>query len=251
MISCLTLAVILVVSFAQSTALAAELHMYAGAGLRTSADKIIGKFEAETGNKVTVEYAGMGQLLTRFNATKAGDAFLSGSESYVDDIAKNNEVLVRHKLVLHTAVMAVLKSKAEGIKTFADLAKSDLRLGMGDPQAIALGKAGEAMLNASGHGDALRAKVAVRGTTIKQVLMYLENNDVDAAIIGYSDAVKNDDLVILPTPKGTPQEVSVIAALSTSENPGEARRLADYFARPENVKIFIEAGFLPLDNQTK
>jgi ABC-type molybdate transport system substrate-binding protein len=64
-----------------------ELHLYAGAGLRTPAEIIIKDFESVTGNTVRVEWAGMGQLLTRFQMTNTGDVFLSGAESYVDDIA--------------------------------------------------------------------------------------------------------------------------------------------------------------------
>ena len=227
-------------------ALAAELHMYAGAGLRVPADEIIKKFEAESGHSVKVEYANMGQLLTRFKAAKTGDVFLSGSEFYVDELAREKAVAARHKLVLHTAVMAVRNDKIGKIKTWKDLSESKLRIAMGDPKALALGKAGETMLEKSGYGEKLRGMVTVRGTTIKQVLMYLVNGDVDAAVIGYSDAVKNKDLTILPTPAGTPQEISEIAALSTSQNPEAAKALTDYFARPENIKIFVDFGFLPL-----
>ena len=232
--------------FCVSPAFSAELHMYAGAGLRVPTDKLVKQFEAQSGHKVNVEYAGMGQLLTRFQASKTGDVFLSGSEFYVDELAKEKAVLVRHKLVLHTAVMAVRKDRIGKIKTWEDLAESPLKIAMGDPKAIALGKAGEVMLEKSGYGKELGPKVAVRGTTIKQVLMYLENGDVDAAVIGYSDAVKNKDFVILPTPAGTPQEISEIVALSTSKNPEAAKALADFFAKPESVKIFIDAGYLPL-----
>ncbi len=224
---------------------AAELHMYAGAGLKLPADEIIKRFEAQTGAKVTVEYAGMGQLLARYTATRTGDVFLSGSASYVEDLKKDKLVTVERALVFHTPVLVVAKSKAQGISTIEDLAKSGLRLAMGDPQAIALGRSGEKLLEASGFGDALKASVVVRGTTIKQVLLYVLNGDADAAVIGRSDAVNNPDLVILPTPAGTPEEVSVIAALSTSREPDMARRLVDFFASPESLEIFVRFGFLP------
>ncbi len=226
---------------------AAELHMYAGAGLRVPAEVVISRFEQRTGVKVVVEYGGMGQLLTRFNATGTGDVFLSGGEQYVRELATAGKVLAEHALVLHTPVMAVRKDKAAGIATLADLAASNLRIAMGDPQAIALGKSGEKLLDASGHGEALRNKVTVRGTTIKQVLLYLTNGDVDAAVIGRSDAVANAaSLVILPTPQGTPQEVSVVAALSASAHPELAKKLAAFFAEPENIQAFVDHGFLPL-----
>lgn len=230
-------------------ACAAELHLYAGAGLRVPTDAIVKRFEAKTGHTVHVEYAGMGQLLARYKATRSGDVFLSGSEGYVDAIARDGEVLASFKLVLHTAVMAVRKDKSKGIASYVDLAKSNLRLAMGDPKAIVLGRAGEAMLDASGYGEQLRQKVIVRGTTIKQILMYLLNGEVDAAVIGRSDAVKNDSLVILPNPDGTPRDISVIAALSSSKQPEAAKQLAEFFAQKESIQLFIDFGFLPLPEQ--
>lgn len=241
------LPVLLLMLFLGAPVSSAELHMYAGAGLRAPVEAVVARFEKETGVKVNVEYAGMGQLLARWQATQSGDVFLSGSEFYVDEIAKNDPVPVRHKLVYHTAVPVVRKDKAQGINTLADLAKSDLTLALGDPKAIALGKSGEKMLEASGYGKELSARVKVRGTTIKQVLMYVLNGDVDAAVIGRSDAVANaDKLVMLPTPEGTPQEVTVIAVLPTSKGAGSAKQLADYFATPASLKEFTSRGYIAL-----
>jgi molybdate transport system substrate-binding protein len=225
-----------------------ELRLYAGAGLRVPAEIVIKNYEAATGNTVTVEWAGMGQLLTRFQTTGTGDAFLSGAQSYVDEIAKDGKVTLEKQLVYHTAVMAVRRDKAAGINSFADLAKSDLRLAVGDPEAIALGKSGEMMLEKSGFADELRKKIVVRATTGPQLSMYLFNGDVDAAIIGRSDAVKNPDKVILlPVPPGTPQEISVIASLSTSGHPDAANGLVEWFAKPESIAVFVNEGYLPLE----
>jgi len=224
-----------------------ELHMYAGAGLRGPAEKIIKSFEDATGDTVTVEWAGMGQLMSRYQITGVGDVFLSGAESYVDDLNKSGKIDRSEKLTYHTAVMAIRKDKAAGIKSFADLAKSNLRIAMGDPDAIALGKSGKIMLEKSGYGKQLLDKVVVNATSAPQLAMYLLNGDVDAAIIDRTNAVKNaDSLVILPTPKGTPQEISVIASLKTSQHPDAANALVDWFAKPENIQLYVDAGYLPL-----
>ena len=229
-----------------ASAFAAELHMYAGAGLKIPTDAIIARFETQTGAKVNIEYAGMGQLLTRYTTTRVGDVFLSGSQFYVEELKKENLVNASRELVFHTPVMVVRKDKAQGINTLEDLAKSGLRIAMGDPEAIALGKGGQRLMEASGYGDQLKAKVVVMGSTIKQVLLYVTNGDVDAAIIGRSDAVTDPNLVILPTPKGTPQEISVIAGLTTSKEPELVRQLVDFFASPESIQTFVEHGFLPV-----
>lgn len=227
---------------------AADLHLYAGAGLRMPVDEIVARFEKETGNHVTVEYGGSGQILTRFQLTQQGDLFLPGSADYVDKIQAEGKLKEAFPLVHHTPVMAIRKDKAAGITTYADLAKSHLKLGMGDPQAIALGKSGETLLTLSGYGEPLREKVVVRAANIKQLVMYLLNGDVDAAVIGRTDAVKNKDtLVLLPTPEGTPDEIATLAVLQTTKHPEEAQKLASYFTSPQGIKVFTDMGYLPIE----
>ncbi len=70
--------------------MAAELHMYAGAGLRPPIEKVISQFEKETGNTVTVEYGGSGQILTRFELTKQGDLFFPGRRIMWKSCRKKN-----------------------------------------------------------------------------------------------------------------------------------------------------------------
>lgn len=233
--------------FVGLSASAAELHLYAGAGLRHPVETIINLFEKQTGHKVIVEYGGSGQILTRFNLTKSGDLFLPGSEDYIEKLQKQGYITHSYPLVMHTPVLVVRKDKGSNIKTIEDLANSSLRLGMGDPKAIALGRSGEILLDASGYGPQLKAKITTQTTTIKQLVIYLLNGDIDAAVIGRSDAINNEDkLFILPTPKGTPEEVATIAVLKTSTQPELAEQLAALFASPDGIKAFTDAGFLPV-----
>lgn len=226
---------------------AAEIHLYAGAGLRKPVEVVVNEFEQKTGHKVVVEYGGSGQILTRFNLTKAGDLFLPGSEDYVEKLDKDGYITKSYPLVLHTPVLVVRKDKGADIQTIEALANSSLRLGMGDAKAIALGRSGEILLQASGYGPELEKKVVVRATTIKQLVLYVLNGDVDAAVIGRSDAVKNQDvLTMLPTPEGTPEEVATIAVLKTSTQPELAQQLAEQFASPAGIKAFTDEGFLPV-----
>ncbi|QBH98735.1 molybdate ABC transporter substrate-binding protein [Limnobaculum zhutongyuii] len=232
---------------ASHSASAAELHLYAGAGLRQPVESIVKQFEQDTGHKVVIEYGGSGQILTRFNLTKAGDVFLPGSADYVEKLQQQGEVSSSYPLVLHTPVMAVRKATGGDIHTLAELAKSNLKIGMGDPKAIALGKSGEQLLVASGYEKELKAKIVVQATTIKQLLIYLLNGDVDAAVIGRSDAIKNQDtLTLLPSPDGIPEEVATIAVLKTSTQPEIAKQLAEFFASPQGIKNFTDRGYLPV-----
>ncbi|HHF6452520.1 TPA: molybdate ABC transporter substrate-binding protein [Haemophilus influenzae] len=225
---------------------AADLYLYAGAGLKEPVEKIIHQYEQETGNKVTVEYGGSGQILARYNTVKSGDLFLAGSEDYVTKLQKTNDVNNIGTIVLHVPVMAIRKDKISGIDSFKALAESSLRLGIGDSKAMALGKGAEKMFELSGYQKQLNDKVVVKAATVKQLMLYLLNGDVDAAVVGRSGAWKvRDKVELLPSPKGTPEEKVTIGLLSSSKYPKEAQQLFDFFKSPQGVKYFTDEGFLP------
>ncbi|MGK2888634.1 MAG: substrate-binding domain-containing protein [Candidatus Malihini olakiniferum] len=128
-----------------------------------------------------------------------------------------------------------------------DLAKSNLKIGMCDPKAIVLGKSGEQLLVASGYEKELKEQIVIQSTKIKQLLIYLLHVDVDAAVIGLSDAMKNQDtLTLLPSPVGTLEEVASIAILKTSTHLDAAKQLAEFFTSPQGIKIFTDKGYLPI-----
>lgn len=237
------------------TSLHAEtLHLYAGAGLRQPVERIVERFQQETGHQVTVEYGGSGQILTRYQLTGIGDLFLPGSADYVDKLQQQGSVKAAFPLIRHIPVFAVRKDVAERehIATTADLARSKLKIGMGDPQAIALGRSGELLLDATGHGAELRQLVVVRSATIKQLLLYLLQGEIDAAVIGRADTVKNQDqLLLLPSPAGAPEEVATLAILNSSKAPQIAEQLAGYFTSADGIRAFTDEGFLPLTTQGK
>ncbi|HDR1344581.1 TPA: molybdate ABC transporter substrate-binding protein [Pasteurella multocida] len=229
------------------SAQAAELYLYAGAGLKDPVEKIVKQFKKETGNNVTIEYGGSGQLLARYNTVKTGDLYLPGSSDYVEKLEKTGDVKESAPLVLHIPVMAIRKEKSAGIDSFKALAESNLRLGIGDSKAMALGKGAEKILELSGYQAQLNDKIVVKAATVKQLMLYLLNGDVDAAVVGRSGAWKVRDKVdLLPNPAGTPEEKVTIALLASTKHPKEAKQLLDLFNSEQGVKYFVDEGFLPI-----
>jgi len=227
---------------------AAEILVYAGAGLRPAIDTLADRFEAETGATVIREYAGSGQLVTRFNASRRGDVLVPGSLVFFDALLDAGDVDTPRPIVAHTPVVGVAKAKAEDVTTFADIAKPGIRVGLGDPKAMALGRTAETILDASGMGDAIRANTVLRAGTVKQLALYVIQGDVDAAIIGRTDAVLNPDTIVMhqiPADWYTP-EIVAAGVLSTSKDPELAERFAEFLASPDGVGAFTALGFLPV-----
>ena len=232
-------------------ALTAELYLLAGAGLRQPVDELTQNFTTETGIKVKTEYSGSGKLLARLKATGQGDVYLPGSHFYVEKLKAEGDVLSSHPVVLHTPVLAVWRKTRKNIHKFADLAEPGVRLGLGDPLAMALGRTAEEILRKSGMAEKILPNVKVRAATVKQLALYVTRGDVDAGIIGRADAVQfQDSLRMIEIDKGwyTP-EVITAAVLKTSRNPEIARKLASFLTTASAIKIFEKYGFLPLNRR--
>lgn len=228
-----------------TTARAGELHVYAGAGLREPVEKLAESFRQETGTTLAIEYGGSGQLLARIKETGHGDLFIPGSLMYFEGLKKDGALMSTFPLAEHGAVLAVNKASADKIKTFADLAKPGIRIGLGDAQAMALGRTAEEILDHSSAKDAILANVTVRATTVKQLTLYVTGGDVDAAIIGGPDAARNTDtLVTVAIPEGTYQpEIIGVAVLKASQQPQEAQKFAEFLASERGKAVFTSAGF--------
>ena len=237
------------VALAVTPAAAADLHAYVGAGLRQPVTAIADAFEKETGNKMELEFGGSGQLLARFDEAGSGDLFIPGSLFYVDKLKTQHQVLSSNVVVRHTPVLAVAKNKAGEIKTFADLARPGVRIGIGDPKAMALGRTAEDILKASGLQAKIEPNIVVRAATIKQLELYLFDGNVDAAIVSASGVAMNRDKVsLIPIPDDWYEaELVPVVVLATTKEQEAAEAFARRLSSPEGLEIWKRFGFQPAD----
>jgi molybdate transport system substrate-binding protein len=227
---------------------ASELHFFVGAGLRQPVDRLVEDFQRKTGHRVVVDYDGSGRLLARITASGLGDVFMPGSLFYIEKLQAESKVHSWRPVVAHTSVIAVNKSKAQEVKKFEDLAKPGIRLALGDPKAMALGKTAMQMLERSGLKDKILANVVVYGATVKQLALYVADGNVDASIVGRADAFQFSDRVdMIPIPDDYYEEETVpVAVLTTTTDLKAATALQNFMASPEAILVFERFGFLPL-----
>ncbi len=231
-----------------TSVLAAELHFFAGAGLRQPVDRLVEDFQKKTGHRVVVDYDGSGRLLARIMASGQGDLFMPGSLFYIEKLKAQNKIHSWRPVVAHTPVIAVNKSRSKEITKFEDLAKPGVRLALGDPKAMALGQTALKMLERSGLKDKILPNVVVYGATVKQLALYVAEGNVDASIVGRTDAFQFRDRVnMISIPEEYfEDETVVVAVLTTAADLKAATALQDFLASPEGIRVFESFGFLPL-----
>ena len=231
-----------------ATGLSADLLLFAGAGLRQPTDQLIETFQKETGHTVRVTYAGSGQLMSSILASGQGDLFMPGSLFYIEKLEKMGRIDSFKKMAAHTAVIGVNIHKGNLIRSLDDLALPGLRLALGDPKAMALGRTALTILSHSPLKDVILKNVVVYGATVKQLAIYVSQGDVDAAIIGRADAFQfRDTIQLVPIPQDYFQpETIAIAVLKDSKHPEAASRFRDFMASKQGIAVFEHFGFLPL-----
>jgi len=229
-------------------ALSADLLLFAGAGLRQPTDQLIEAFEKQAGHVVRVTYGGSGQLMSSILASGQGDLFMPGALFYIEKLETMGRIHSFQKVAAHTAVVGVNKSKADLIRSFDDLARSGVRLALGDPKAMALGRTAQTILSRSSLREQILKNVVVYGATVKQLALYVAQGDADAAIIGRADAFQFKDRIrMIPIPEKYFQpETIAVAVLTDSKNRAEASRFCDFMASPESIAVFEHFGFLAL-----
>ena len=232
---------------------AQDLHFLAGAGLRGPVDIVVKEFEKETGIHVAVEYGGSGKLMARYNVSGKGDLFMPGDYYHIDLLKKKQKIKTDIPLLFHTPVIAFNRKKDPGIQSVQDLGKPGLRLALGDPKAMALGRTADEILKRSGAEESILKNLKVYGATVKQLALYVAQGAVDASIIARADAFQfRDKIGYIPIPQDlyTPARIG-IAVFATSEKLEDALKFQAYIARRESIRIFMDAGFLPINNMKK
>lgn len=228
---------------------AQELYVFCGAGLRQPVEMLVQAFQERTGTRVFVDYAGSGQLLAKIAAVPHADIFIPGSLFYIEKLEQEGKIRSYRPMVQHTPVIGVNRRQAARISRFEDLAKPDLRLALGDPKAMALGRTAMSICEKSGLKESILKNVTVYGATVKQLALYVSQGVVDAAIVGRADAFQNRETVaIVAIPKEYFQAETIAAAiLKSTTNPEAAGKLAEYLSSAHAVSVFERFGFLALE----
>ncbi|ARC89081.1 molybdate ABC transporter substrate-binding protein [Rhodovulum sp. MB263] len=235
-----------VLSLGLAAAAPAEtLHVYSGAGLRPAIEPLADAFEARTGAKLAIEYAGTGQILARARTTGRGDVFIAGTRFFSDQLEAEGRLSGVVALGIHGAAIGVSQAAADRVTGIADLGRPGLRLALGDPQAMALGRTADEIMARCGDPEAIRTNTVVRATTLQQLAMYVASGDVDAAILARSAALPHGArIALVPVPAECYSAEEITAGLlKSADAPDLAAAFIALLASPEGRAAFEAAGF--------
>lgn len=163
---------------------ARELQLYCGAGIRPPVAELVQVFAEEHDIKVTTDYAGSEVLLAKLKLARAGDLYLPGDRHYIDQAARENMILDRRSACYFVPTILVQKGNPKQIKGLQDLLRADVKVGLGDPKACAIGRKTRRLLTQNNipWGE-LQTKLAFQSLTVNELGLQIKAGALDAVIV--------------------------------------------------------------------
>lgn len=231
-----------------------ELNVSAALGLKEALLDIQKEYEQKNPS-ITIVYnlAAAGVLQAQIERGVPADLFISAARKQMDELEKKGLLAAgtRRDLVGNKLILVVHKDSALKLASFRDLTdKKVVRFGLGTPETMPAGQYGVEVLKHVGVWDEVKDK-AVLAKDIRQIITYVETNNVDAGIVFSTVAALSDKVrVVAAAPPGSHQPIVFPGAvLKEAKQPKAAEAFLEYLSGPDAAKIFQKYGFSVISPQ--
>lgn len=223
-----------------------ELTISAAASLQEALNEIKTTFEKEHSNvKVNYNFGASGALQQQISQGAPVDLFFSAAEDKFDKLVQDG-LIDKSKgidLVGNELVLVVPNDSKKEIKGFEDLSKTD-KISIGTPEAVPAGQYAKETLEKLNVWKAIEGKV-VYAKDVRQVLTYVETNNVDAGIVYKTDAMVSQKAKVVATAAEDTHAPIIypLGVIKKSSHPKEAQLFYDYLQNETSMKTFEKYGF--------
>jgi molybdate transport system substrate-binding protein len=234
----------LVFATAAAQAIAQELLVFAGAGMRRPLMEIGDQFERKTGIRVVNDFAGSGRLGNKILLGQKPAVFIPGGAKWAKILVTKGYIRNYTPIAYHTPVIITPKGN-RNITSLQGFCNTDNRVVLGDPKAAAIGGISERIFQKSSIRPSM-INVKARGGTVKQLVLWVEGNNADAAIVWRADAVQSGKVRVVELADGD-IVVDIIPLCLMEEDNEAATQYAHYVLSAEGKKVFEAHGFKATD----
>lgn len=225
-----------------ASALSGTITVYGAASLTKSFTELAGDFEkVHPGVTVKTTFNGSAVLVTQIQAGAPADVFASADTANMTKLTDADLVTgAPTNFATNTLEIAVPTGNPKDIRTFRDLAKSDVKTVV-CAAAVPCGAATEKIEKATG----VTLKPVSEEAAVTGVLSKVETGEADAGLVYVTDvkgAAGNVDGVTFDDSKEAVNTYP-IAALKGSSNEKVAKAFVAYVAGAAGQKVLASAGF--------
>jgi molybdate transport system substrate-binding protein len=218
-----------------------ELLLYCGAGIRPPADELVEVFGRKYGVKFALDYAGSEVLLSKIKLVRRGDLYMPGDKHYVEQAAREDMVLSRRSVCYWVPTILVQKGNPKKIFGLEDLLKPGIKLGLGDPDACAIGRTSKEILakNNITFKD-IEGNLVFQSLTVNELGLQIQAKALDAVIVWDAMAryySKYGDAIPIALEKNVISTVD-IGVLKFTKHKELAEKFVDFVTSEAGQRIF-------------
>ena len=240
-----------VVLLAAAGARAQDVTLSVAASLKDVTEELGRSFvAAHPGVTLRYNFGASGDLQKQIEAGAPVDVFLSAAQRQMDELEKQNLIVVASRRAFARNVLTVVKpaDSRTDITKPADLLESRVgRIVIGSPKTVPAGQYAEESLRALGLWERLLPKI-VFSENVRQALDYVARGEVDAGFVYTTDAASRAQGVkeaFRPPDDSYRPVVYPGAVVTASKQPALARAFLDLLGGPPGRTALSRFGFQP------
>jgi len=223
-----------------------ELLIFCGAGLQPPISELAEIFANENNLKILTDYAGAEVLLSKARLSKRGDIYIPGDKGYVDSAAAKGLILSQNSVCFYVPTIFVQKGNPREIKEIKDLLRPGIKLGLGNPDYIPVGRKARQIFEKNGISwKRIETNLKFQSATVNELCLQIQARSLDAVIVW--DAVaqrysKYGELIPIPRQQNVSSTVDA-GVLKFTENCELAEKFVDFLCSEDGRAVFRKLNY--------
>jgi molybdate transport system substrate-binding protein len=242
------IAILLAFLLSAPLAKAQDITVSAAISLKESLTQIGSAYEKSSGDHLQFNFDASGKLAAQIRQGAPVDAFVSADDQQMNKLDSAGKIAAdtRRVVVNNSLVLIAPADEKDAPTSFTDLAVDHgKKIAIGEPKTVPAGRYAMQTLKSLALDQAVTARL-VFGESVRQVLTYVERDEVYAGIVYATDAAQAGDKVkvIAVADPATHEVIEYPAAVvAGSPHAAAARKFLDYLTTDSAKVIFTAHGF--------
>jgi molybdate transport system substrate-binding protein len=226
---------------------AGDVLVFAASDLQAAFAEVEARYEAATGQGLTIVFGSTGNLATQIAHGAPADLFFAANESFLDGLEAAGRIADDTRIVYAMGRLAIIwRPTLEPPPDVGALARPEFgTIAIGNPEHAPYGIAGREALRAAGVWDQVLRRL-VYGENIAQTLQFVLTGNADAGLVALGLVLGPDPIphVVVPETAHTPLRQAA-AVVRDSPRALAARGFLDFVMMAEGQEILRRYGFDP------
>lgn len=223
-----------------------DLYWYLASSMTKPGKELVTRFNNENHPfHVVLISGGSGQLLAKISSSKKGDLYTPAAMTYVQHVERIGLLASAVPLLVQTPVFALSTAGEQKINSWEDLTSPGVRIGLGNPKTMALGRSYEEIKNKMepSVNAKFTANNIVEALNVSQIINYLKTGIIDAGIT-FDSTARANNLHYIAIPKAyRHQEIAPLIRLKSEADRTNSDLFIEFIAA--NMAVFEKHGFQP------